>query len=132
MQRITAEWVRKAEADLVVVRKNVRNKPAVHDATCFHCQQAVEKYFKALLQELGQPIPHTHDLGKLLQLLVPHDGTLKKLRPGLRTLTLFAVEYRYPGKKATGRQARFAIKLADSVRREIRKRLGLRTARPFC
>jgi HEPN domain-containing protein len=103
----------------------------VHDATCFHCQQAVEKYFKALLQEYGESIPFTHDLRKLHRMLVPHDATLKPLRPGLRSLTVFAVEYRYPGKRATAKQARAAIQVADLVRREIRKRLGLRTRTAF-
>jgi HEPN domain-containing protein len=29
---------------------------------CFHCQQAVEKYLKAFLKELGVAVPRIHDL----------------------------------------------------------------------
>ena len=47
-------------------------KPSLHDGVCFHCQQAAEKYLKALLQDLREPIPHTHDLVRLLNLLLPH------------------------------------------------------------
>jgi hypothetical protein len=42
-------------------------------------------------------VPRTHDLEDLLDLLLPHDPTLKPLRRGLGSLTRYAVEYRYPG-----------------------------------
>src|SRR5262249_1884728 len=58
------------------------------DAACFHCQQAAEKYLKALLKELGLVVPRTHELNKLLNLLRPHDGTLATLRRGVRSLTI--------------------------------------------
>ena len=32
------------------------------DAAVFHCQQCVEKYMKARLEEAGLPISRTHDL----------------------------------------------------------------------
>ena len=32
-------------------------RPPFHDETCFHCQQAAEKFFKALLQEWGLHLP---------------------------------------------------------------------------
>jgi HEPN domain-containing protein len=93
---------------------------------CFHSQQAAEKYLKAILQELGLAIPRTHDLGDLLDRLVPHDATLRPLRRGVLFLKQFAVEYRYPGENATRRQAQAAIRWAEQVRRESRDRLGLK------
>src|SRR5713226_2993218 len=97
MKRTTAEWVRKAEADLVAARQLTAAKPRVNDPICFHCQQAIEKYLKALLQELRVPIPRIHDLDDILDLLIPRDPTLQRLRLGLNLLTQYAVEYRYPG-----------------------------------
>ena len=52
------------------------------------------KLLKALLQELGIPVPRTHDLLDLVNLLLPHYADLKSLRRGLRSLRKFAVDYR--------------------------------------
>jgi HEPN domain-containing protein len=97
-----------------------------------HCQQAAEKYLKALLQEFGLVVPRIHELLLLLQRLIAHDGALAarfaSLKRGLDKLTPYAVEFRYPGFHADARKAKAAIHLADRVRLEIRKRLGLRTS----
>lgn len=102
-------------------------KRELRDLVCFHCQQAAEKYLKALLQELGLGIPRTHDLVSLLNLLLPHDTTLRLLRRGMRFLTQFAVDYRYPGENATKRQAEAALRWGERTRRELRSRLGLKS-----
>ena len=62
MKKLTAQWVRKAESDYAVARKLARGSEPHHDELCFHCQQAAEKYLKALLEENSQPIPRTHVL----------------------------------------------------------------------
>jgi hypothetical protein len=81
------------------------------------------------LQELRVPIPRIHDLDDILDLLIPRDPTLQRLRLGLNLLTQYAVEYRYPGMTANTRQANSAIRLAEKVRKEIRIRLGIRERR---
>ena len=101
--------------------------PPLHDGVCFHCQQAAEKYLKALLQELGLHIPKTHDLEDLLDLLLSHHGTLKALRRGLRLLSDFAVDVRYPSMFATKRQADAAFRWAQRIRETARGLLGLPT-----
>jgi|SRR6516225_361458 len=82
MKKLTKEWVRKAEADLAVVKNILRVRPPLNDEICCHCQQAGEKYLKALLQELAISVPRTHNLLKLIDLLLPHDPTLRMLRRG--------------------------------------------------
>ena len=106
MQKETRLWVHKAESDLDVARQIATGKRPHHDETCFHCQQAAEKYLKALLQELGLAIPRIHDLADLLELLLAHDATLRRLRRGMDFLTQFAVEYRYPGENASNAKPR--------------------------
>jgi HEPN domain len=64
-------------------------------------------------------------LEDLLNLLLPHDSTLAPLRRGIASLTKYAVEYRYPGLRATTRQMQSALRIAERVRRELRARLGL-------
>jgi HEPN domain-containing protein len=126
MKRHTAQWVLKAEEDMEAARSLAAQAKPPRDAVCFHCQQAAEKYLKALLQELGLAVPRTHDLEDLLDLLLPRDATLKPLRRGLAVLTRYAVEYRYPGVRARTREMQSALRMAERVRVELRIRLGLR------
>jgi HEPN domain-containing protein len=130
MKPITRQWVRKAENDLAAARQLLATKPMLSDEVCFHCQQAIEKYFKAFLAEHGMPIQKTHDLTILLHQLLPIDATLGPLSRGLKGITRYAVEYRYPGLTTTGRQARTASQNALVVCAAIRKRLGLRMKPP--
>ena len=52
MRALAAEWIRKAEADAGTARREAAVKENPNwDAVCFHAQQAVEKYIKALLQQ---------------------------------------------------------------------------------
>lgn len=102
MKRLTARWIRKAEADLAIAAALREDPRPFHDGVCFHCQQSAEKYLKALMKELGLSVVRTHDLTLLLNDLAPHDRTLEKFRRSLRTLSRFAVNYRYPGANEAG------------------------------
>jgi HEPN domain-containing protein len=92
---------------------------------CFLCQQAAEKHLKALLCELGLHIPRIHELDQLLVLLLPHHTILAPLRRILRSLTNYAVDYRYPGRSASTRKMHAALRHAERVRLEVRTILGL-------
>src|SRR5262249_24902670 len=113
MKRETGKWVRKAEADREGARRLADHTPPLRDLVCFHCQQAAEKYLKALLQELGAVVPRAHDLEDLLDLLLPHDATLGPLRRSLVSLSRYAVEHRYPGKTSTQRQMTAALRQVE-------------------
>ncbi len=125
MKRHTAQWVTKAEEDVDAARALAGLTPPRRNAACFHCQQAAEKYLKALLQELGAAVPRTHDMEDLIDLLLPHAITLAPLRRRVASLTKYAVEYRYPGLRATTRQMQAALRTMERVRAELRARLGL-------
>jgi hypothetical protein len=64
-------------------------------------------------------------LEDLLDLLLPHDATLAPLRRSLRSLTPYALNFRYPGVRATTRRMQAALRQAEPVRTAIRARLGL-------
>ena len=125
MKRATREWVKKAEADHAGVLRLVTGATILSDLACFHCQQAAEKYLKALLEELGSSIPKTHDLEILANLVQPSHPELRILRRGLLFLTDFAVDTRYPGNQASKRQAQAARRWASRVREGCRAVLGL-------
>src|SRR5262249_32940607 len=92
------------------------------DTVCFHAQQCVEKYIKALLVFRGTPFGKTHDIHEVRILLPP------KLRPKMdkkteKQLTDYAAAIRYPtgGPQIPLKEARQAVALAQRVRREIRR-----------
>src|SRR5260370_2020297 len=105
MKKSTWEWVKKAEADHQAAVRLAGGREPFHDQVCFHCQQSAEKYLKALLEELGLSIPKIHNLGDILDLLLPHHGGLPSFRRGVIFLSDFAVRTRYPRENATQRQA---------------------------
>lgn len=126
MKPVTEEWIAKAEGDWMVAGREVRaRKSPNYDAVCFHCQQCVEKYLKGQLQEESLAVPKTHDLGKLLDLLLPTHSLWAALRLTLDTLSVYAVGFRYPGDSADKEEARNAVKLCHSVRETVRLSLGL-------
>ena len=125
MTPLTREWVVKAEGDYATARREARARRQPNfDAVCFHAQQCAEKYVKALLQQTGRPIARSHNLEALAKPLLLTHPALKAITAGLRTLTAFAVETRYPGKSADRAVARDAVELVSSVRAAIRKELG--------
>ena len=63
MNELTAEWVEKAEGDYATAGRELRaRRHPNYDATCFHAQQAAEKYLKAYLQEHEVVFPRIHNL----------------------------------------------------------------------
>lgn len=89
----------KAEGDFTTAGREIGAVESPnYDAACFHAQQCAEKYLKARLVEAGIEFSKPHDLGALLDLLVPVEMIWESLRFELDSLTDRAVEVRYPGK----------------------------------
>jgi HEPN domain-containing protein len=126
MKPQTVEWVEKAEGDWNAARqlKRVR-KDTNYDSVCFHCQQSVEKYLKARLEEAGISFPRTHDLIKLLALALQVERKWVALQPVIAALNPYAVAYRYPGFSAAEVDAKAALKACRRARRAVRVALGL-------
>jgi HEPN domain-containing protein len=126
MNGVLKEWIDKAEGDLIVALREYRARKAPnHDAACFHAQQCVEKYLKAVLMNERIPIRRTHDLVSLLQECLPNHPLWDAMRPDLERLSQSAVKVRYPGESATREQASRAIAMARRCRAEIRLALNL-------
>src|SRR2546430_15083709 len=66
------EWIQKAEADYEVAHLLMSSNKIHVDAACFHAQQAVEKYLKAILVSHSVLFEKTHNLVFLLDLVLPH------------------------------------------------------------
>ncbi len=120
------EWVRCAEEDFEVANALFRRRTkSAANTIGFHCQQCVEKYLKARLEELGLPVPKTHNLVALAGLLRSQHPLWAAFLPALLSLNNYAVKFRYPGHIATRRDAREALKACRAVRADVRLTLGL-------
>jgi HEPN domain-containing protein len=112
----TQEWIEKAEGDYrtALRERRVRRHPN-HDAVCFHAQQCIEKYLKALLTEHETPFPKIHDLVKLGERCFQLTPELKALEADLDLLSRYAIAFRYPGEEATSEEAKAAVKALKKV-----------------
>jgi len=122
---VAGEWAIKAENDL---------KNAVHtlklgakcptDTVCFHAQQCVEKYLKALLVILKIEFGRTHDIETLVSLL-PKSIKFPLSIEQQRTLTEYATTTRYPGgyEPISLDEAKQAVKIARLTRQKAKTTL---------
>ena len=126
MKPITQEWVDKAEADYTaaLLFRGSRKK-FIRDITCFHLQQCVEKYLKGRMAEEGMAFPKTHDLEKLLDLVVKVEPLWETLRQALSAISNHAVEGHYPGHSVTPADARNLLAATTRIRKLVRSTLGL-------
>jgi len=92
------EWILKAEHDLKIAFDEINTKDPVCDMICFHCQQAVEKLLKAFLIFHNKEISKTHDIADLIVRCMEIDKEFDEFfDKEIDSLTLYAVEMRYPG-----------------------------------
>ena len=129
-QRICCDWLSKAAADLALAEHLLPDAPRFANAIAFHCQQAAEKYLKALLTWRKADFPKTHDLDKLLDLVQPTDAALAERLRRVIALTPYGVELRYPADRSDVGvdEAHQSVALAQEVQESVLRALppGLR------
>jgi HEPN domain-containing protein len=120
--RVIRQWAQKAENDLKNATHTLKlGRDCPTDTVCFHAQQCVEKYLKALLVFEGKDVSKTHHISELMRMLPaticpdlsPHEQEL---------LTDYAVSTRYPGDydAIPLAEAKRAVRIARRVRRHAR------------
>jgi len=74
-------WLDKAAPDFEAAEQLSMQSGRFREIVAFHCQQAVEKYLKALLVHRQVEFPKTHDIAKLLDRVATVDAaTAESLR----------------------------------------------------
>jgi len=89
-------WITKADHDFGTAKIVFEHIKEYKDTICFHCQQAVEKYLKALLICSDIEFKFKHSLIYLLNLLSEKIEISDKMFENAIKLENFAVEFRYP------------------------------------
>ena len=125
VMQVIRQWAQKAENDLKTAAHTLKlGERCPTDTVCFHAQQCVEKYLKALLVWHEIDFPKTHNLGTLLALL-PARIRLDLTPEEQERLTDYATVTRYPGDydAIPLAEAQQAVAIARRVRSQVRKRL---------
>ena len=120
-RELVRQWLARADDDFDTANFLFSSGRPFFPAICFHCQQAVEKYFKAFLTWKQIEFPKTHDLGLLLGLIASTDSSLAELLTAVVALNPYGVDIRYPGdaSELAREDAEEAMRLADNVRKAI-------------
>ena len=91
---IAKEWLKAANDDLVLISNIMDNESLTH-LIAFHCQQAIEKSFKSILEYNNNNVPKRHDLLMLKDLVF--DQIEIENEDMLEALNSLYTESRYPG-----------------------------------
>ena len=123
--KIVRQWIRLAEHDLREAEHALLEpEDPAYEISCFHAQQAAEKYLKAFLIANNISIQSTHDLVRLIK-QSPAAKQIDVSLEDLAHLTPYAVNSRYPGVDVPENRedAEFAIRIAQKVCDAVRKLL---------
>jgi len=127
----TRAWLRKASSDLRGAELDLAASPPLIDDALFHCQQAVEKTFKAFLSWHDVPFRKTHSIEEVGESCLKLDATLASLIEKAAPLTEYAWAFRYPGEPEIPdvSEANEAFSLAKEVFLAICSRLPAEVGR---
>jgi HEPN domain-containing protein len=92
------EWIDKADHDLGSAKLIYLHIPHYFDIIAFHCQQATEKYLKAILVHFNIEFQRSHNLIYLLDLLSCQINIDEQTYDKAIMLNGFSVQIRYPDK----------------------------------
>lgn len=97
MKAAVAKWLELAEIDLKAAQVLLKDS-SLSSAVCFHAQQAIEKYLKALIESRDINPPKSHDLimlyGQVEDIVNIEEDTLAKLNQ-------IYIDSRYPASLGT-------------------------------
>ncbi len=121
------KWITKGDHDLGTAKITYLHIPEYLDTVTFHCQQAVEKYFKAYLIFQSTPFRFSHDLIYLLDLITQKDSDFEYYYDIVSELQGYAVEIRYPNETIylSKEKVENAMVLARNIRELVSKKMNI-------
>jgi HEPN domain-containing protein len=114
----------KAEGDYRTARREFQTADEPnYDAVCFHAQQCVEKWMKAVLIHNSVDPPRIHNLERLYESLQSVCPNVTLDIEELRDLTGVGMAVRYPGEAADREDAAKALAICEGLRDALKKLL---------
>ena len=124
MNGTVREWMDKAEGDYRTARREFQTADEPnYDAVCFHAQQCVEKWMKAVLIHNSVDPPRIHNLERLYESLQSVCPNVTLDIEELRDLTGVGMAVRYPGEAADREDAAKALAICEGLRDALKKLL---------
>jgi len=127
LHELTKAWLEKAEHDLGTAKIIFLHLPDYHDTIAFHCQQAVEKYIKAILVYRQIAFQRSHDLIYLLDLLSSVTVINNEQYKKAAFINGFGVQFRYPNKivMLSSDDIQHAIDISNEFRKFAHNQTGI-------
>lgn len=118
---LVRQGLAKADADLQAAEALLLADLPSFYPTCFHAQQAAQKYLKGLLTRYQIEFPKAHAIEPLLVLLKPALPEMAAALLETAALTPYGVEIRYPADQPepSEEEARRSLELARQVRNVV-------------
>jgi HEPN domain-containing protein len=127
--RIPADWVERAEKDLASAKYLLNTPEAKFIApAAMLLQQSIEKYLKGYLLARGKSLKRTHDLGELLDDILPDSPKLARFDETCIKITEYYTEQRYPplvASELTREEVLHSLTEAEVLIKELLRRAGL-------
>jgi HEPN domain-containing protein len=95
MKKTTNDWFSSAESDLLLIQEIISRENLTH-LSAFHAQQAIEKSFKAIIEEFELGFIKSHSLEMLHNKVKEHIFTYINMDQ-LILLDQLYIDARYPG-----------------------------------
>jgi HEPN domain-containing protein len=95
MKKTTNDWFSSAESDLFLIQEIISRENLTH-LSAFHAQQAIEKSFKAIIEEFELGFIKSHSLEMLYNKVKEHIGADINMDQ-LILLDQLYIDARYPG-----------------------------------
>jgi HEPN domain-containing protein len=95
MKKTTNDWFSSAESDLLLIQEIISRENLTH-LSAFHAQQAIEKSFKAIIEEFELGFIKSHSLEMLHNKVKEHISTYINMDQ-LILLDQLYIDARYPG-----------------------------------
>jgi HEPN domain-containing protein len=123
----TKAWLAKASNDLRAAGVGLKAEPMLLEDALFHCQQAIEKSFKAFLTFHDRPFRKTHNLEEIGEACLEIDRDLLTVVNEAVPLSEYAWAFRYPGEPEIPDigEAQDAFRVATQVYQSILQRVPL-------
>jgi HEPN domain-containing protein len=120
MNANSSAWLVSASDDLTLIREILHNEILTH-LVAFHAQQAIEKTFKAVLEEYDRSVPRIHSLETLLPKVLEYIDLPMECEL-LEDLDKLYIDARHPGDfgllpngKPSLEEAKGFLELAESI-----------------
>ncbi len=128
VSQIVKEWIAKADHDLGSAKLIYLHIPDYFDTIAFHCQQATEKYIKAVLVFYEIEFQRSHNLVYLLDLLSLKFEIAEDMYDKAIVLNGLGVQIRYPDNTIflTKDELETAINISQEFRDFANKIIGIK------